>query len=58
MSSKRYTDEFKIEVVKQVLEHGFSMGEVARRLGVVTRSLYAWKEKFSGSVLRHAKVSQ
>lgn len=46
MSSKRYTDEFKIEAVKQVTERGFSVGEVARRLGVTTHSLYAWKDKF------------
>jgi transposase len=44
MSSKRYTDEFKIEAVKQVTERGFSVGEVARRLGVTTHSLYAWKQ--------------
>jgi transposase len=43
MSSKRYTDEFKIEAVKQVTERGFSVGEVARRLGVTTHSLYAWQ---------------
>lgn len=24
------------------------MGEVARRLGVTTHSLYAWKDKFGG----------
>jgi transposase len=49
MSSKRYTDEFKIEAVKQVTERGFSVSEVAQRLGVTTHSLYAWKEKFGGS---------
>ena len=49
MSSKRYTDEFKIEAVKQVTERGFPVSEVARRLGVTTHSLYAWKAKFGGS---------
>lgn len=48
MSNKRYTDEFKIEAVKQVTERGFSVNEVAQRLGVTTHSLYAWKEKFGG----------
>jgi transposase-like protein len=43
MSSKRYTEEFKIEAVKQVTECGYSASEVARRLGVVNaHSLYAW----------------
>ena len=48
MSSKRYTDEFKVEAVKQVTERGFSVSEVAQRLGVTTHSLYAWKAKFGG----------
>lgn len=31
MSGKRYTDEFKIEAVKQVTERGHSVAEVAQR---------------------------
>ncbi len=30
MSSKRYTEEFKIEAVRQVVERGHSVAEVAR----------------------------
>lgn len=33
MSGKRYTDEFKIEAVKQVTERGHSVADVAQRLG-------------------------
>ncbi len=29
MSSKRYTEEFKIEAVKQVTERGYPVAEVA-----------------------------
>ena len=29
MTSKRYTDEFKIEAVKQVTDRGYSVAEVA-----------------------------
>ncbi|WP_144422049.1 transposase, partial [Xanthomonas arboricola] len=36
MSSKRYTDEFKIEAVRQVTDRGFKVAEVAERLGVYT----------------------
>ncbi|WP_159088842.1 transposase, partial [Xanthomonas fragariae] len=32
MSSKRYTDEFKIEAVRQVTDSGFKVAEVAERL--------------------------
>ena len=38
--SKRYTDEFKVEAVKQVVERGCSVQEVAERLGISTKSLY------------------
>ncbi|QWN26829.1 hypothetical protein DGM85_16385 [Xanthomonas phaseoli pv. phaseoli] len=34
MSSKRYTDEFKIEAVRQVTDRGFKVADVAERLGV------------------------
>ena len=39
MSSKRYTEEFKIEAVKQITERGYSTSSVASRLGVTTHSL-------------------
>ena len=42
MSGKRYPEEFKIEAVKQVTEKGYSVAEVATRLGMTTHSLYAW----------------
>ena len=42
MSGKRYPEEFKIEAVKQVTEKGYSVAEVATRLGTTTHSLYAW----------------
>lgn len=39
MSGKRYPEEFKIEAVKQVTEKGYSVAEVATRLGTTTHSL-------------------
>lgn len=59
MSGKRYTDEFKIEAVKQVTERGHSVAEVAQRLGIMTHSLYAWKLKFCRpDVVRQAELDQ
>lgn len=59
MSGKRYTDEFKIEAVKQVTERGHSVADVAQRLGITTHSLYAWKLKLGRSdVVRKAKPDQ
>jgi len=54
---KRYTEEFKIEAVKQVTERGYSVQDVAERLGVTTKSLYYWKSKFSDNKTTHKKTS-
>lgn len=40
MSNKQYTDEFKVEAVKQVAERGHAVVEVAARLDVSAHSLY------------------
>jgi transposase len=47
MSNKRYTDEFKIEAVKQVTERGHAVVDVATRLDVSQHSLYQWVKRFS-----------
>jgi len=52
MSNKRYTEEFKIEAVKQVTERDYSVREVAKRLGVTTSSLNSWVKKY-GNGPRH-----
>ncbi len=57
MSSKRYPEEFKIEAVKQVVERGHSVAEVASRLGVTTHSLYAWKKKYGPESAQHQAKS-
>jgi hypothetical protein len=36
MSRKRYPEEFKVEAVKQVTEAGYSVYDVAERLGTVS----------------------
>ncbi|SLN33586.1 Transposase [Aquimixticola soesokkakensis] len=43
----RYSDEFKIDVVAQVTKRGYSVKEVAERLGVSTKSLYTWMAQVS-----------
>lgn len=49
MSSKRYSEEFKQEAVKQVTERNYSVVEVATRLGITTKSLYSWLKTARGS---------
>ncbi len=56
MSSKRYTEEFKIEAVRQVTERGYSVQEVANRLGTTTHSLYAWRKKYGNGTHNAAEL--
>ena len=42
MSNQRFTPEFKDEAVRQVVERGYRVAEVAERLGVSTNSLHKW----------------
>ena len=59
MVVKRYTDEFKIEAVRQVMEHGHPAVEVAQRLGVTPQSLRDWKRKFGkNDVVRRVEQDQ
>ena len=58
MSSKRYTDEFKVEAAKQVIDQGRPVREVAGRLGVSIDTLYAWvRMQRKVPEARHADVS-
>jgi len=40
MSSQRFAPEFKDEAVRQVLERGYPVTEVAQRLGGSAHNLY------------------
>ena len=42
MSIRQYTDEFKAEAIKQVIERGFTVVDVAARIGVPKHTLYGW----------------
>ena len=46
MVSKRFTEEFKLEAIKQITERHYTVAEVSARLGVSTHSLYAWVKKY------------
>ncbi len=42
MSNQRVTPKFKEEAVRQVVERGYSVRDVAARVGVSAHSLYRW----------------
>jgi transposase len=58
MSGKRYPEEFKIEAVKQVVDRGYSVADVAKRLDVTTHSLYTWIKKFGPDSAEHNAQSE
>ncbi len=48
-SRKKYSREFKLEAVKQVVENDRSMASVARGLGVSPTLVARWKTEFEAS---------
>ena len=47
MSKERFAEEFKQEAVRQVVERGYTVADVAKRLGVSVQSLYKWVKAYS-----------
>ena len=59
MGSKRYSDEFKAEAAKQVIDQGRPAREVATRLGISLDSLYGWvREQRKAPTVRQADAAQ
>ena len=58
MSGKRYTEEFKKETIKQILEEGYTVSSVAKRLGVSTHSIYAWLKKYGSNAEEFSKQAK
>ena len=46
MKRTKYTAEFKEEAVKQVIDKGHTVIDVAKRLGIAEGVLYTWVSKF------------
>ena len=46
MQRSKYAPEFKDEAVKQVIDKGHSVVDVAKRLGIPDNVLYTWVSKF------------
>jgi len=47
MARRTYTEEFRIEAVKQVAENGYKIVDTAHRLGVHPDSLRSWIKRLS-----------
>jgi transposase len=48
-----YTEEFKIEAVKQVTDKGYTQTDVAVRLGVNRKTMNAWVRRYGPNSVQH-----
>lgn len=55
MGRTLYTNEFKIEAVKQVTERGYTRKDVAERLGISSASLARWVIDFADGPFPRSK---
>ncbi|HEE9860476.1 transposase [Citrobacter cronae] len=60
MSGTRYSDKFKVEAVRLVVEDKQAVPAVAAKLGITTHSLYAWLKKsgYKSSFQLEAEISR
>jgi transposase len=59
MARRDYSDEFRRDAVKQVVENGYGVIETAKRLGMHPDSLRNWIRKYKSPQAEfEAKVSQ
>ena len=52
MAGERYTQEFKVAAVKQLIQEVHSILDVARTLGIATKSLYNWRTRYGDNATR------
>ncbi len=47
MDKTKFTDDFKLDAIKQITERGYSVADVPRRLIVRIYSLYSWMKRYN-----------
>ncbi|KSV74499.1 transposase [Sinorhizobium sp. GL2] len=52
MRKSNFSEEFKRDAVRQLMERGYPVAEVSQRFGVSQHSLYEWKKKFAAPNVR------
>jgi len=56
MARGRFAEEFRDEAVRQVIERGYSVTDVAKRLGMSAQSLYKWIKAVKPSAEDKGKI--
>lgn len=49
MPKGNFTEDFKLDAIRQITERGHSVADVSQRLGVSSHSLYAWMKRLGKS---------
>ncbi len=49
MGQGNFTEDFKLDAIKQITERGHSVADVSKRLGMSTHSLYSWRKRYAAS---------
>jgi transposase len=49
MGKANFTEDFKLDAIKQITERGHSVADVSKRLGASTHSLYGWMKRYAAS---------
>lgn len=57
MKSK-FTEEFKIQAVKQITEEGYTVSSVSERIGVSSNSLYNWLKRYGENSEQYLQSSE
>jgi transposase len=58
MGQGNFTEDFRLDAIKQILERGHSVADVSKRLGVGTHSLYGWMKRSAASPVVAVKDDQ
>ncbi len=58
MGQGNFTEDFKLDAIKQITKRGHSVADVSKRLGVSTHSLYSWMKRYTASPTAVVKDDQ
>jgi transposase len=58
MGQGNFTEDFRLDAVKQITDRGHSVAEVSKRLGVSTHSLYGWMKRYAVATTMVGKEDQ
>ena len=58
MGKGNFTEDFRLDAVKQITERGHSVADVSKRLGVSAHSLYGWMKRNAASPSAAVKDDQ